>query len=879
MHKLVLAAILLALLGAVIWWSLDAAAPAQPPQPDAPPAAPAAQAPLVAPLTAAPKQEPIPAPVEAAAPPERTAVAAGNVPLPEHTLRGRAVDAAGQPLAGIQAGLTGWTGNSQRLAAWTKDNAEPARIDQKATTGPDGVFTFRCWPPPPFQFALRLQGGGVATWSQRWSEWTPGGTTDLGDVKLERGTLLRGRVVDSAGAPVAKVEVRVDGKDRARRAGFESWCSARTGDAGAFVLRWPLIAGEYTIGIDDQVIERGAEVTLTGEPEQVLDVVLKRIDPADSISGVVVDETGAPIRGATVHPGMSGSGRIISTDAQGRFRVLKRDGAPAEVPLSASARGFEAPAAPATVAWGTHDVRIVLTRGKDLVVLAVRATDGTPVENYVLRVIPTGGLRWSSMDREPRGKPPHKDGRASVRGIAVGKHLVIVEPKGSEFAIGTLPIEIGPNGAPPVTVRLAATTPRAVRVVTAGGAAVAGAKVQLVDACGEPWNEKMPVMPLASSSFTSGQQALELAAAVTDSKGECTLLVPGDRALALMLPGPGHTPFAVQPAVFPGDGPLVVTVSAGAVLRGTLGPEAALAELKRLAGVDGASQRMGTTLPWIQLHRGEGPAHESFPKDRTTQPMQPDGSFELTGVPPGRWNATVSYWVFRGGGGGTSRQERLGTVDLVDGQVTTIMPDLSGLLPGTLEALVLHDGAPLANTVVSFERLVPGEQWPQHEDALKTDAEGRVRCSVRGGEYRVSWGVRSGESWSTLRAVETAVVRTGETTRQTFTIVACTLKVRLVDNTGAPVANVHIGLLDAAGNETEGLGVTGADGRIEKKHSPGTFTASVMPKRLQDQKALMEFYRTATDPGALQRVRVTLGSITVRNGETSEVELKLPVDW
>ena len=59
MHKLVLAAFLLALLGAVIWWSLDAAAPAQPPQPDAPPPAPTAPAPLVSPVTTAREPNPM----------------------------------------------------------------------------------------------------------------------------------------------------------------------------------------------------------------------------------------------------------------------------------------------------------------------------------------------------------------------------------------------------------------------------------------------------------------------------------------------------------------------------------------------------------------------------------------------------------------------------------------------------------------------------------------------------------------------------------------------------------------------------------------------------------------------------------------------------
>jgi 5-hydroxyisourate hydrolase-like protein (transthyretin family) len=239
------------------------------------------------------------------------------------------------------------------------------------------------------------------------------------------------------------------------------------------------------------------------------------------------------------------------------------------------------------------------------------------------------------------------------------------------------------------------------------------------------------------------------------------------------------------------------------------------------------------------------------------------------------------YFTSQGGGPeyGGSKQEPIGEVDLVDGQVTTIAPDLSGLLPGTLEALVMHGGAPLASTLLSFQRSVPGVQWPQHECAQNTDAEGRVRLSVRPGEYRVVWAARQGESSSTLRSTETAIVRVGETTRQTFTILTGMLKVHLVDSTGAPVANVRIELEDAAGAPSDTLTPTSKEGRVEQRYSPGTFTAYVMPKRLQDQKALMEFYRTVNDAAAIRRVRVQVGTVNVLAGQTNEVELKLPADW
>jgi hypothetical protein len=567
---------------------------------------------------------------------------------------------------------------------------------------------------------------------------------------------------------------------------------------------------------------------------------------------------------------------MSSTDAEGRFRVLKREGAPAEITLSVMARGFTPPTQE-KFAWGRHDIRIVMVRGKELVVFAVRAADGTPVEDYQLRVVPSDG-GFNSMDREPRGKPPHKDGRVAVRGIAVGKHRILVSPKGSDLAIGAVPIEVGPNGAAPVTVRLAATEPRVVRVVKVAGGAPVGAKVQLVDPCGELWNEAMPLFAPSASSFSSGSTAIELATATTDANGECTLPVPGDRALALMLPGPGHAAVAVKQAVFPADGPLVVTVSSGATLRGKMEPATAWAEVMRRGGGDGVRERGRTLAPTLSLARGEGVAREQFPNLRTRHAVNPDGTFELTGIPPGRWNAFLSYVTH--GSGGIHKQEPLGTVDLIDGEVTTITPDLSALLPGTLEALVLHNGAPLANTVVHFAPIVPRNPWPQAEASGTTGADGRVAVAVRSGQFAAIWYPPSGiDAPSVLRSSEVAVVRVGETTRQTFHIQSGMVKLRLVDSTGKPVSSVQVSLVDAAGNTTLGLGATSADGRVERAFSPGTFAASVLPKRLLGQKAMMEFARTVTDPSQWQAVMVSIGSITVIAGETTELELKLPADW
>ncbi|MCA8951899.1 MAG: carboxypeptidase regulatory-like domain-containing protein, partial [Planctomycetes bacterium] len=446
---------------AAVWFLADTApavpSGAGPADPDAveAPAAVEATAALDAPVA-----------IEREAAPEPEAAATNADAGPRSTLRGRCLDADGNPIAGVAAGLTGWGGNSQRVEAWLRDHPEPERLSEEQTTGADGVFEFRFWPPPPFQFFVRLQAPGRATWSQRWNEIPIGSDVDAGDVTLPAGALLRGRVIDADGAPVAKVEIRINasGDRRASRdGGYDTWCTARTRDDGTFASRWALLAGDYDLAIDGHPIEAPKQVTLSGE-DLFVDVVLQRIEPGDTITGVVVDESGAPIRGAMVHATGVNTGRINSTDCDGHFRVLRQENSPDEIRISAVHSSYSAadPGVGEAVRWGRDDVRIVLQKGGGVSILAVRADDGTPVEDYVLRILPLGGGFFSSGDARPRGGDHHDKGRENVEGLRPGRHQAFVQPRAGDLAIGSAVLEVTSAGGSPVVVRLAGTSPRQV---------------------------------------------------------------------------------------------------------------------------------------------------------------------------------------------------------------------------------------------------------------------------------------------------------------------------------------------------------------------------------------------------------------------------------
>jgi protocatechuate 3,4-dioxygenase beta subunit len=881
-----LPAVLLLLLATLIFWLLwpasESAGPLTPPtqQSAAEAAPPSAQ--TVAPASAAP-----PAPAPAAAPADTSERQAAPEPAPATlacTVRGRTVDAQGQPLAGVAVSLNGWVANDQRLAAWLKDHDEPKRIAEQRTTDADGRFEFSFWPPPPFQFSLRLRADGVATWGTRWSELEPGATKDLGDVQLERGTLLHGRVVDAEGAPKAKVTVRIDGA-ASRRAenGFETWTSATTDGTGAFRARWALRPGEYQLGIDDQELERGERVTLTGDPEQFVDVVLKRLDDRAAIRGLVVDQDGAPVQHAYVHASVRTSGRLISTDRDGAFRVPQPSkDAPERVRLWVTCSGYEAVPDQTEYEWGRTDVRLVLTKGRSLAVRVVRASDGAPFADYTLRVVPIGGFSFNSDDQRPRGQSPHRDGREQVDGLRVGEHQVIVEPKGKELAVGMATATMTATGAPEVVVRLAANTPRPVRVQFAAGQPVVGTRVQLVDPLGAELTAKTPVYALAEWGHSTARKALLLETGSTDAQGEVVLHAPTDRPLGLCLPGPAHAPWVVPVANFPAAGPLVVTVPRAASLLATVGPEAVLAELRALAGIGENADEPLWRLPNLELLAGDPSAPRQFPESRERCTMQPNGTFALHGIPPGRWQVMVHCQRERQDHRDTL-QVAAGTVELLAGQETKLSIDLSALLPSELSGHVLHNGAPLANTqIVVYGALGAGLGGnPAHSsEQVTTDAVGHFTAAVRGTSQWVMWSRQAATGWVMLRSAEKVAVPPGQRVSATFTLTSGTARVRLLDAAGAPVAKVSVLLRVGSSQAVVSLPPTDAEGWAAHECEAGTYEAQVLPRTLQDRKALSEFYRAnAGTSDALAAALVSLGTLTVHAGATNSTELRLPANW
>lgn len=806
-------------------------------------------------LRPAPPVDEFAADLERSLAPERAVAAV------ESGLRGRCVDTAGQPRA--------------RLAVQLFDigtTAAPRNV--RTTTADDGTFAF-VLPATSGTPWLRIDGQGAATWTLEGKILAPGVTADLGDLVIMAGTHLRGRVLDANGAPVGEARVRIENAESAMsRTGFEAHDEATTLADGTFRMVAGLPAGDYVVSVGDHAVQV-SQVQVTGAAEQHLDVMLRQLADDETIEGTVVDEQGEPVPGVRMLPNISGRGAGTTTDAKGHFVVLRRPGWPDRITLLSVGVGYaiECPHTPIT--WGRHDLRYVAVAGKTLNVRVVRLSDGTAVEEYRLVATPRP-QRGSTVHVGGVDDPHHPDGRMQVTGLPRGECNLVVEPGDPALAPAIAWVEVGGTDAEH-TVYLTACGEHRVHVQRADGSPLPGAEVQTIDAFGEPLHPQMQFLPMSVMSSRRPQaSAWILASATTDQQGNATVRAPVDRPIGLRLPGPPNAPHLVPEASWVDGAPLVVTVPDGATLRGQVVPMAAWEELQRMAG-----PRFAENLPKLRLIDTGTERHRSYPSWAEAWNLAPDGSCRRSGIPPGTWRIQISC---RYQAEGTYVEIDGGTVELFEGLTTVHDLDLSAVLPGTLRALVLHNGAPLRTAeVVLRQRPVDHQEGTTYRQVrATTDGEGRLQVALPNGDYELRWiTARPSESMTQwVSASERAHVVVGETTEQTFDVVSGHVDVTIRRPGGSPATDLEIELRDGDGTLRHTLPPTDARGHTTLDCDVAPLFAWVLPLRLQTREAREQFRQAHSgEADSLAAVRFPLGAVFPRAAATTQVEFDLPPSW
>jgi protocatechuate 3,4-dioxygenase beta subunit len=266
---------------------------------------------------------------------------------------GRLVDNEGRPLAGRV--------NVQELAG----QAVPRSLTDllRADAADDGRF--RVERLAPGSYAL---GAVAPRFSGRRVEAEVSGrepVVDVGDIVLEQGVAIRGRVRTVAGVPIADAEITTGSFDMVRGGAFSE---ARSGPDGTFVLAG-LIPGPTQVNVRASGFASVNDKTLMAGDEPV-DVILT---PGGSIGGLVVEEANHPVDAyrIVVNPAKARhpfEGRVEKAVGSGDGRFLLED-----------------------LADETYVVQVLVPDRAPAVVPAVRVNAGRTTDAGIIRV-PKGGV-------------------------------------------------------------------------------------------------------------------------------------------------------------------------------------------------------------------------------------------------------------------------------------------------------------------------------------------------------------------------------------------------------------------------------------------------------------------------------------------------------
>ncbi len=303
-------------------------------------------------------------------------------PVPRGSLLGRVVDADGKPV--------------KNARVWTATFV-PASSAKKTLVAAftDAQGRFRLGPVEAFYrnraSGLVVDADGFARLSTPEGALTvfPGVDLDLGSIRIERGRVFTGQVVDFDGKPRAGAVVRprlyrLQLGHTVTEVGAEE--TLETDPHGRFRLA-PLPVGRLTL----EIRVPGRQLAVVGRqiaPDGVEDLGVIRLKEDVPFTAVVQDEDGRPISGATVGGTV---GFDAATDNEGRF-TLRGFGPNPEFQLNVSKAGYAALTGSVTVSDG--GVRYRIFRGGD-------ESEGKLERSLVVVLKARGGLSGGRLTPKP----------------------------------------------------------------------------------------------------------------------------------------------------------------------------------------------------------------------------------------------------------------------------------------------------------------------------------------------------------------------------------------------------------------------------------------------------------------------------------------------
>jgi hypothetical protein len=639
--------------------------------------------------------------------------------------RGRLVRSEdGSPLAGARVEVISLTCHQSDGVTWENDYpVYPVRIECDA----EGRFEYRDLVNGEVLFDLRCFADERTVRELRQVRVPLGETAELGDLALDWGARVRGRIVDAEGRPFQISEEehplefswvwsRFEATHfRNRRA--ESY--ATDTDVSSIDLEfvfevgfppgtWPLELGSegWQLLGPDRVEVRA------GEPVPPLEL---RVAPAPSIGGRLHVEGGSSINYTTLLALREDGVCFGRTSIEGNreFVLFAEPGAPASVRVRANAmQGYEV--VPETqdqrASWGQRDLLIRVRPARSLVLSIVERGTGAPVFSAVT-VCYQAEQETHAVELSVRRE---KDGH-EVEGVPSGRGRLLVVPADQHLMPSVpLPIEIGEDVLEPLRVELERKSKQRVRVLDVEGRPIPGALVEAIHR-GTSWiaTRSAPSwFSLERLRLLDPAASFRFATARTDGDGSADLLLPSDlSSIALRATCAGFET-ELRGELARSEAPLELVLERGVALRGRwIAPGWDVERLRfRLEAEEPAD-----SLPQIEL--------------------SPQGEFAVDGLRAGRYVAHLMWWNdYRFG---PQREEGLvalaeDRVELELGAPRELVLDASRSAPGFVRAHATLDGAVPASAYLRWRN-----EHGTCFGAYALDAEGAAaEVALPPGRYR-----------------------------------------------------------------------------------------------------------------------------------------------
>ena len=578
---------------------------------------------------------------------------------------GRVVDGRGEPVDGAEVFVErfgtdhstwAWGLMSRRFMSSSSGSAESKAV---ATSGPDGTFTVKGLPPRE-EWVLHARKSPLL--GERSMPFPLSAGAERPDVvlRLVEGVTVAGQVVDAQGTPVAEAKVQAylihDGGEGSFTGG-DPYPTATTDAQGAFRLQG-LLPGRLNVNARAKDLGSATQEVEPRSPGDVrtgLELRLEREESnadAATLSGFLVDEAGAPVRGrdlqfSLVAHDMFSSTGTRSSPRDGSFEVQLGTGKVSIGNGEMTLLEVEAPATNVRVVWKEGAKRlleglVVDAEGRPvpLCVVGARGTSGPQDEDAVnwpaddQQTAVNGWFRREVVDRAPFS-------------------IVVSRPRDAEgrplnLQGRTLTLTDAPSG--PLTITLEP------------GGTVSGRVVG-------PDGKGVPGIAVSSGSI----------AVLTDEAGAFVLGGFGSGPVALTVAPPSPWTRPSQREVTPGGPPEVITLTEGLTVAGQVRGGAGVSVVG-MGSVDGT---------WAGGAGGPGGS--------ASGPITRDGRFRLVGIPPDalvtlrvnlwRWHGSQAYAARTVANVAAGRQDVV--IDLTQGAA----------LSGTVEE---SDGRPFTSGTVGL---------------------------------------------------------------------------------------------------------------------------------------------------------------------------------